>query len=469
MDKIFKQKFEKFEPKVPDSLLDNIMNEIDSVDSAISSKLSYTKLALWIVVSVAAVVLEIVLLQENKTKETIINQEIKNIQANSITNLDSKKNENLLKIDKSKDLVNKQTASENDFKSNNNQVDVLSELNKNKQTNFSSSNKSVNEETEDSVLFNIIADRYICNGESTLSIDENYVGEWSCNNKSVVIDNVNSNKTLVHFSGQDKVQFSYLYQGNVDTFTVFFQKPIELAYKISPVTCGKKDGEVEIQISDNRQLVSVNNYQFVNNSFINLSEGAYTFELKDNMTCTYKLQLNLHKEDLKGEISYNASGTMVGSSIRFKTNIDITDANYTWDFGDETQSFDKSPEHKYNKQGSYDVKLRIDNKTCTINLALENFKISDKGFDIPNIFTPNNDGKNDVFEVSVPDDVKSFNAVIMSRDSKLVYQWSDSKDGWDGLMINGQEAASGTYYYIITGVDKSGESFEYKSFIELRR
>ena len=160
---------------------------------------------------------------------------------------------------------------------------------------------------------------------------------------------------------------------------------------------------------------------------------------------------------------------MVGSTIHFKANIEIEEANYTWDFGDGTQSFEKSPVHRYEKADSYNVKVLISNNNCQKELILNNLKIDDKGFSIPNIFTPNNDGKNDVFLISVSDNLKSFNAIIMNRDGKMVYQWTDSQKGWDGLMINGEEASSGTYYYVITGVDANGQSFEYKNFVELRR
>jgi hypothetical protein len=41
---------------------------------------------------------------------------------------------------------------------------------------------------------------------------------------------------------------------------------------------------------------------------------------------------------------------------------DEDDLNYEWDFGDNSTSTDKDPTHKYDKNGDYDVKLKITDK-----------------------------------------------------------------------------------------------------------
>lgn len=74
---------------------------------------------------------------------------------------------------------------------------------------------------------------------------------------------------------------------------------------------------------------------------------------------------------------------------------------------------------------------------------------------VPNVFTPNGDGKNDVFCVQTFS-VEAFEAVILNRWGRKVYQWNDPEGGWDGR-INGKYATPGTYYYIVTarGREKS--------------
>ncbi|MEX0811955.1 MAG: gliding motility-associated C-terminal domain-containing protein [Chitinophagales bacterium] len=58
--------------------------------------------------------------------------------------------------------------------------------------------------------------------------------------------------------------------------------------------------------------------------------------------------------------------------------------------------------------------------------------------DFPNAFTPNGDGRNDIF-------LEGFDLVIVNRWGQELYQGSD---GWDGT-FNGKRVAPGTYFYIV--------------------
>ena len=64
--------------------------------------------------------------------------------------------------------------------------------------------------------------------------------------------------------------------------------------------------------------------------------------------------------------------------------------------------------------------------------------------EIPNIITPNGDGKNDVFYIKNIDKLEWSNLIIYNRWGKKVYETDNYKNDWDG---NG--AADGVYYYIL--------------------
>jgi gliding motility-associated-like protein len=68
---------------------------------------------------------------------------------------------------------------------------------------------------------------------------------------------------------------------------------------------------------------------------------------------------------------------------------------------------------------------------------------------IPNVFTPNNDGLNDLFRFTVPVN-QCFHAKIYNRWGKLLYEWDDAAGGWDGTnQDNGKKVSDGVYYYIL--------------------
>jgi gliding motility-associated-like protein len=66
---------------------------------------------------------------------------------------------------------------------------------------------------------------------------------------------------------------------------------------------------------------------------------------------------------------------------------------------------------------------------------------------IPNVFTPNQDGANDTYLVSGKGIIE-YNIVIVNRWGNLVYQSDDITTPWDGTS-NGTPCAEGVYFYII--------------------
>ena len=97
--------------------------------------------------------------------------------------------------------------------------------------------------------------------------------------------------------------------------------------------------------------------------------------------------------------------------------------------------------------GDYFVKV-TDNNGCIGN---DDTKVKRKcgvTFYVPNIFTPNNDGNNDVF-LPVGNDVVTYDLKIYNRWGQLVFTSNDVSFGWDGT-IDGKAAAGDVYVYQIT-------------------
>lgn len=78
--------------------------------------------------------------------------------------------------------------------------------------------------------------------------------------------------------------------------------------------------------------------------------------------------------------------------------------------------------------------------TTSLTVALEP---SDKDFYIPNAFTPNNDGKNDVFKV-YGSSIKSVELRVFNQWGELVYETKDKDKGWDGI-FKGKQQPVGVY------------------------
>ena len=65
----------------------------------------------------------------------------------------------------------------------------------------------------------------------------------------------------------------------------------------------------------------------------------------------------------------------------------------------------------------------------------------------PNVFTPNGDGENDVFEVKSSDNDEVVSLKIYTRSGVLVFSIEAKLCRWDGRSLSGQPMATGIYYF----------------------
>jgi gliding motility-associated-like protein len=87
---------------------------------------------------------------------------------------------------------------------------------------------------------------------------------------------------------------------------------------------------------------------------------------------------------------------------------------------------------------------------------------------VPNAFTPNHDGHNDVLR-AIPVGVKDFRGFsVFDRWGNRVFETTNAAIGWDGT-VNGRELPMGTYVWMAAGVDLSGQLVERKGTVILVR
>lgn len=87
---------------------------------------------------------------------------------------------------------------------------------------------------------------------------------------------------------------------------------------------------------------------------------------------------------------------------------------------------------------------------------------------LPNAFTPNGDGFNDVFR-PIPVGIRSTDYFrVFNRFGQVMYETRQWMQGWDGN-IKGKPAATGTYVWVIKGIDTNGSVVEMKGTVILIR
>jgi len=87
-----------------------------------------------------------------------------------------------------------------------------------------------------------------------------------------------------------------------------------------------------------------------------------------------------------------------------------------------------------------------------------------KGIIIPNVFTPNDDGVNDTFEIPGLEFFAGNEIAIMNRWGGTVYESKNYKGDWKGEGLN-----EGTYFYLLKLQTAEGKWDIYKGYITLLR
>jgi gliding motility-associated-like protein len=105
---------------------------------------------------------------------------------------------------------------------------------------------------------------------------------------------------------------------------------------------------------------------------------------------------------------------------------------YMWNFGDGVTSTLTQPIHQYSKSFTFDVSLAAYNSFgCSAIYTLPVSPIITELLEIPNAFTPNDDGKNDIFLPKIFG-IDDMNLKIYNRFGQLVFESYNPSFGWDG-------------------------------------
>jgi gliding motility-associated-like protein len=89
---------------------------------------------------------------------------------------------------------------------------------------------------------------------------------------------------------------------------------------------------------------------------------------------------------------------------------------------------------------------------------------------IPNVFTPNEDGVNDVFFLQTTN-LTEINCIIFDRWGVKMYDCTSDKGNisWDGKNLSNKDVPAGTYFYMIKAKGKDEKDYEYQGTISLFR
>lgn len=177
--------------------------------------------------------------------------------------------------------------------------------------------------------------------------------------------------------------------------------------------------------------------------------------------------LNVFHNPVASFIPVPEEKNMYHPEIEFE-NYSVGAEEYVWRFEGGKYSYDYEPYNVFPDTGLYTVELvAITDKNCK-DTTYRNVKILPTvSLYIPNAFTPDGDGVNDVAMYKGYGIVDyGFNFYVFDRWGTLIFYSNDKAIGWDGI-YKGEVAQEDTYLYRIECLDIFGESHTKKGHINL--
>jgi gliding motility-associated-like protein len=244
-----------------------------------------------------------------------------------------------------------------------------------------------------------------------------------------------------------------------DTINVLFQEPIANFTADDFTGCAPE--EINFTnlsteaISWNWDFGDGTSSTIENPSHVYVSSGTYFISLTITTTegCvsdTIKtISIDIYPTP-EASFTFSPESPELGEEINFE-DLSINAESWSWSFGDGGTATNQNPRHSYTDRGNYIVTLTVTNEICTDSYELIIVVEEPTIFYIPNVFTPDGDNFNEIFQpiFTAGFDPYDFHLVILNRWGEIIFESFDASKGWDGSYgdLNDEKVIDGVYVW----------------------
>ncbi|MDZ7744102.1 MAG: gliding motility-associated C-terminal domain-containing protein [Bacteroidota bacterium] len=167
--------------------------------------------------------------------------------------------------------------------------------------------------------------------------------------------------------------------------------------------------------------------------------GTYTLMVTDTLNCQDESSLQITVNPAPN-IAFSGYDTLFVEP-GYELNAGAGQQSYLWNTGATTEYV------LIDSTGEYFVQV-TSFKGCS-STDIVQILWSGEALFLPNAFTPNGDGLNDIFKpIARYDYVQDYHLLIFNRWGQMIFESNDLYKGWDG-QLDGKPAMAGTYVYRI--------------------
>lgn len=183
--------------------------------------------------------------------------------------------------------------------------------------------------------------------------------------------------------------------------------------------------------------------------------------------------------------SYSGSAPLTVVFHANAENVGMYTPHYEWRFTKEGETqpylvrYEEETEYTFTQAGSHRIVLyaTFTNGTDTVAYTKDywqdaqpiTIQISESKLEMPNAFSPNGDGINDIYRAKNNyQSIVEFDAYIFNRWGQKIYEWHDPAGGWDGK-FNGKDVKQGVYFVLVKAKGADGRKYNIKKDVNLLR
>ncbi|MFT6138203.1 MAG: gliding motility-associated-like protein [Salibacteraceae bacterium] len=187
-----------------------------------------------------------------------------------------------------------------------------------------------------------------------------------------------------------------------------------------------------------------------------LNSGSYsvTLETTSQAGCfnsqTLAYQIEVYPNPI-AQFDYSQVVTDTGTIVQFN-DLSTGAVSWAWSLGGGVNSSLQNPISTYVNSYNNNVILSITSQDGCVDFASVDFKaLQPFYFYVPNSFTPNEDGTNDIFKpILTGSDEEAYTFTIYDRWGILLFETTSVDEGWNGISIKtGQPVQIGTYSWVV--------------------
>jgi gliding motility-associated-like protein len=210
---------------------------------------------------------------------------------------------------------------------------------------------------------------------------------------------------------------------------------------------------------------------------VSVTAGTYSVIVTDSRGCA-QVQSVVVPEVAPPVADFNFDPTtdisMLDPEVIFQDASSGVFSSMAWDFGDTVSGANNNstianPSHTYSDTGMYCVTLIITTPSgACADTATKCLKVDALStFYIPNSFTPNNDGHNEIF-MAYGTYIAEFHLYIFDRWGNLIFESIDIHKGWDGTVKNnGTRVQEDVYVWKVNLTDTNMHTHNYLGRVTL--